>query len=147
MSNLDRFINAQVEAYPRALSEVKSGRKQTHWMWYIFPQIAGLGQSSISEFYSISSLNEAREYLDNDVLGERLRNISLELLNLETNQPEEVFGDIDALKLNSCMTLFEKAAGDEKSVFSKVIDKFYAGERDKLTLEIIENSKILELKK
>lgn len=147
MSNLDRFINAQVEAYPRALSEVKSGRKQTHWMWYIFPQIAGLGQSSISEFYSISSLSEAREYLDNDVLGGRLRNISLELLNLDTNQPEEVFGDIDALKLNSCMTLFEKAAGDEKSVFSKVIDKFYAGERDKLTLKIIENSKILELKK
>lgn len=147
MGNLDRFINAQGEAYSRALAEVKSGRKQTHWMWYIFPQIEGLGQSSISQFYSISGLKEAREYLDNDILGNRIREISFELLNLNTSQPEEVFGDIDALKLNSCMTLFEQASGDDESVFSKVIDKFYDGERDKLTLDLIESSKILEYKK
>lgn len=137
MSNLNRFIEAQKEAYPRALSEIKNGMKRTHWMWYIFPQICGLGESATSTYYAISDLDEARAYLEDEVLGERLKDISSELLRLETRDPILVFGWVDALKLNSSMTLFNyvsKSSSD--SVFQKVIDKYFDGRKDETTLKI-----------
>ena len=106
MSELNRFYEAQEEGYPRALSEIKNGMKVSHWMWYIFPQITGLGYSSTAQYYAIKDLEEANEYLNDEVLGNRLREISLELLKLETNIPVMVFGMVDSLKLNSSMTLF-----------------------------------------
>ena len=105
MSDLNRFIEAQEEGYPRALKEIKNGMKETHWMWYIFPQIIGLGRSSTAEYYAIKDLDEAREYLNDEVLGARLKEISNELLKLETNEPVLVFGKIDSLKLNSSKSL------------------------------------------
>lgn len=136
MNDLNRFIEAQKEDYPRALEEVKNGMKRTHWMWYIFPQITGLGRSSTAEYYAIKDLDEARAYLEDEVLGTRLREISSELLKLETNLPVLVFGSIDALKLNSSMTLFDYVSSDD--VFQRVIDKYYDGKKDELTLEILE---------
>ncbi len=137
MSNLNRFIEAQEEAYPRALNEIKNGMKQTHWMWYIFPQISGLGMSTISTYYAISDLDEARAYLEDEVLGNRLREISLELLKLETRDPVLVFGWVDALKLNSSMTLFDYVnEGSDNGVFQEVIDKYFDGRKDEATLKI-----------
>ncbi len=137
MSNLNRFIEAQEEAYPRALSEIKNGMKQTHWMWYIFPQIRGLGMSTISTYYAISDLDEARAYLEDEVLGNRLREISLELLKLETRDPVLVFGWVDALKLNSSMTLFDYVGeSSDNGVFHEVIDKYFDGRKDEATLKI-----------
>lgn len=134
MSNLDRFILAQEESYPRALEEIKNGMKETHWMWYIFPQIVGLGRSSTAEYYAIKDLDEAREYLEDEVLGARLKEITNELLKLETNTPTLVFGAVDALKLNSSMTLFDYVS--DSSIFSEVIDKYYDGHKDELTIAI-----------
>lgn len=136
MNDLNRFIEAQKEDYSRALEEVKCGMKRTHWMWYIFPQIIGLGRSSTAEYYAIKDLDEARAYLDDEVLGPRLREISSELLKLETNLPVLIFGSIDALKLNSSMTLFNYVSDDD--IFQRVIDKYYDGKKDELTLEILE---------
>lgn len=138
MNNLNRFITAQQDTYSIAFSEIKSGMKRTHWMWYVFPQIVGLGESDLSTYYGICDLCEAREYLDNDVLGNRLREISNELLKLQTNDPVLVFGMVDSLKLNSCMTLFDFVS-DKDDVFKKVIDKFYCGKKDELTLQICNN--------
>lgn len=146
MNSLNRFIDAQEEAYQRALQEVKNGMKTSHWMWYIFPQISGLGTSSISTYYAISDLEEAKAYLSNSVLGTRLREISNELLKLETNEPVLVFGKVDSLKLNSSMTLFDYVS-DEEDVFQKVIDKFYDGRKDELTLSICESMKAKSLYK
>ena len=118
MSDLQRFYEAQEEGYPRALSEIKNGMKVSHWMWYIFPQITGLGYSSTAKYYEIQNLEEANEYLNDEVLGNRLREISSELLNLETNIPVMVFGMVDSLKLCSSMTLFDYVSEDEDNVFS-----------------------------
>lgn len=137
MSNLNRFIEAQKEAYPRALKEIKNGMKETHWMWYIFPQISGLGQSSTSTYYAINDLDEAVAYLNDEILGGRLREISNELLKLETNQPVLVFGWIDSMKLRSSMTLFDYVSDEDDDVFQKVIDKYYDGRKDEATLNII----------
>jgi uncharacterized protein (DUF1810 family) len=137
MNNLDRFIEAQDEVYLKALEEIKRGRKISHWMWYIFPQIKGLGSSNISVYYSIKSLEEAKEYLDNDILGNRLREISEELLKLKENNPKMIFGEIDSLKLKSSMTLFKYISNEE--VFTNVLNKYYQGEEDNLTLSICEN--------
>ncbi|MBQ2909539.1 MAG: DUF1810 domain-containing protein [Bacilli bacterium] len=134
--NLDRFVSAQEHCYERALEEVKSGRKESHWMWFIFPQILGLGMSDTAIFYSINDIGEAKLYLEHEVLGPRLVEISKELLELDTDDPVDVFGDIDALKLNSCMTLFDYVSDDE-NVFSEVIEKFYNGQKDEKTLQLI----------
>lgn len=133
---LDRFLDAQRGDYAAALAEVRRGRKTSHWMWYIFPQIAGLGQSSTARYYSIRDLEEAREYYAHPVLGQRLREISGALLELRGSDPVAVFGGIDSMKLKSSMTLFAVAAPDDP-LFQQVLDKYYGGEQDALTLRIL----------
>lgn len=133
---LDRFLDAQRGDYAAALAEVRRGRKTSHWMWYIFPQIAGLGQSSTARYYSIRDLEEAREYYAHPVLGQRLREISGVLLDLRGSDPVAVFGGIDSMKLKSSMTLFAVAAPDDP-LFQQVLDKYYGGEQDALTLRIL----------
>ena len=133
---LDRFLDAQRGDYAAALAEVRRGRKTSHWMWYIFPQIAGLGQSSTARYYSIRDLEEAREYYAHPVLGQRLREISGVLLELRGSDPLAVFGGIDSMKLKSSMTLFAVAAPDDP-LFQQVLDKYYGGEQDALTLRIL----------
>ena len=133
---LDRFLDAQRGDYAVALAEVRRGRKTSHWMWYIFPQIAGLGQSSTARYYSIRDLEEAREYYAHPVLGQRLREISGALLELRGSDPVAVFGGIDSMKLKSSMTLFAVAAPDDP-LFRQVLDKYYGGEQDTLTLRIL----------
>lgn len=133
---LDRFLDAQRGDYAAALAEVRRGRKTSHWMWYIFPQIAGLGQSSTARYYSIRDLEEAREYYAHPVLGQRLREISGALLGLRGSDPVAVFGGIDSMKLKSSMTLFAMAAPDDP-LFQQVLDKYYGGEQDALTLRIL----------
>ena len=133
---LDRFLDAQRGDYAAALAEVRRGRKNSHWMWYIFPQIAGLGQSSTARYYSIRDLEEAREYYAHPVLGQRLREISGALLELRGSDPVAVFGGIDSMKLKSSMTLFAVAAPDDP-LFQQVLDKYYGGEQDTLTLRIL----------
>ena len=134
--NLDRFIQAQEYRYETALEEIKNGFKCTHWMWYIFPQLKELGRSSTAIHYGIENLEEARMYLAHPVLGARLKEISEALLKLETNDPYKVMGDIDGLKLCSSMTLFAEVACYD-SVFGKVIDKYYNGDKDMNTIRIL----------
>lgn len=133
---LDRFLEAQRGDYAAALAEVRRGRKTSHWMWYIFPQIAGLGQSSTARYYSIRDLEEAREYYAHPVLGQRLREITSVLLALRGSDPVAVFGGIDSMKLKSSMTLFTAAAPDDP-LFRQVLDKYYGGEQDSLTLRLL----------
>ena len=135
MHDLNRFISAQERSYDAALMEIKSGHKATHWMWYIFPQIAGLGFSSTAQFYAISSMQEAKDYYAHPVLGKRLVEISEALLALDTNDAAGVMGYPDDLKLRSSMTLFLAASGD--AVFQRVLDKFYSGMPDSKTLRIL----------
>ena len=133
--NLSRFLEAQELGYPIAREELISGQKRSHWMWYIFPQLRGLGSSAISQFYGITSLEEAREYLAHPLLGQRLREFTQILLGLEECQAEQIFGEIDTLKLFSTLTLFDIAepCGD----FSRLLDKFFDGQRDTRTEEIL----------
>lgn len=135
MHDLNRFISAQERSYDAALREIKAGHKRTHWMWYIFPQIAGLGFSSTAQFYAISSMQEAKDYYAHPVLGKRLVEISEALLALDTSDAGAVMGYPDDLKLRSSMTLFLAASGD--AVFQKVLDKFYSGKPDSKTLSIL----------
>ena len=135
MHDLNRFISAQERSYDAALREIKSGHKVTHWMWYIFPQIAGLGFSSTAQFYAISSMQEAKDYYAHPVLGKRLVEISEALLALDTSDAGAVMGYPDDLKLRSSMTLFLAASGD--AVFQSVLDKFYSGRPDSKTLRIL----------
>lgn len=136
---IERFIEAQNEVYVRALKEIESGRKRTHWMWFFFPQISGLGHSMTSIFFSIKDTEEAKEYIEHPLLGQRLREISLALHALKTDNPSEVFGSTDAMKLRSCMTLFDIVKPE--SVFDKVLMKFLDGKRDEKTLEILAEQK------
>ena len=135
-NNLSRFLEAQDGVYETALKEVKKGRKTGHWMWYIFPQISGLGFSETSRFYAIKNQAEAAEYLNHEILGTRLVEISAELLNLQTNNPVEVFGNIDSLKLKSSMTLFSLMENSQP-LFQKVLDKFYGGRKDENTVQLL----------
>lgn len=139
--DLDRFIQAQEHSYETALTEIKNGLKRTHWMWYIFPQLKELGRSSTAKYYGIDDLEEAKKFLAHPVLGARLKEISGALLQLETNDPYSVMGNIDGLKLCSSMTLFAEAGGYD-SVFGKVIDKYYAGHKDMNTLMILHNHSV-----
>ena len=136
MSSLDRFLKAQAGSYHAALREICNGRKQSHWMWYIFPQIQGLGMSSTAQYYAISDLEEARAYLAEPTLRARLLEISEALLTLHTNDPTAVMGWPDDLKLRSSMTLFAEAE-PECAVFQKVLDKYYGGAKDPRTLRIL----------
>jgi len=135
-NNLSRFTDAQQSTYTAALSEIKSGRKRSHWMWYIFPQIAGLGFSQTSRYYAIKDLKEAKAYVEHPVLGRRLVEICHELLKLNSSNANEVFGRPDDIKLRSSMTLFAAVPGAD-SVFQSVLDKFFAGEKDIRTLQLI----------
>ena len=134
--NLDRFVNAQKQDFQIALSEIKNGRKRSHWMWYIFPQIQGLGFSDTSKFYAIKNLDEAGEFLRHPVLGARLIGICNELLGLPGNNATAIFGSPDDLKLKSSMTLFS-SLDDPNPVFQKVLNKFFDGTKDYQTLRII----------
>ena len=136
MSDLSRFVKAQETDYARALSEIRSGHKRSHWIWYIFPQIAGLGFSSTAQYYAIKDRQEAEEYMKNDLLRDRLVEISEALLQLESNDAGEVMGYPDDLKLRSSMTLFHEVAPDI-DVFQKVLDKFFEGKPDQKTIELL----------
>ena len=131
--NLQRFLDAQATDYAPALAEVRAGRKRSHWMWYIFPQIQGLGFSSISQRYALADLAEAAAYLAHPVLGARLVEISQALLGLAGSNATAVMGSPDDLKLRSSMTLFAQVPG-ASPVFQQVLDKFFKGQPDELTL-------------
>ncbi len=132
--NLKRFIDAQENAYAAALSEIRNGRKQSHWMWFVFPQIAGLGFSATSKLYAIKNIEEAAAYLQHPVLGKRLIDISKELLKVENNNVHSVFGSPDDIKLQSSMTLFSSVRNSD-TVFDLVLEKFFKGVKDPNTLE------------
>lgn len=136
-NNLERFIDAQKDDYQIALSEIKNGRKRSHWMWYIFPQIQGLGFSELSKLYAIKDLSEAEAFLQHPLLGSRLVGICNELLALEGNDAHAIFGSPDDLKLKSSMTLFS-AVNNPNPVFQLVLDKFFNGTNDNQTLQIID---------
>lgn len=136
-ANLQRFITAQQTDYANALAEIKNGRKRSHWMWYIFPQIAGLGFSETSRHYGLKNADEAQAYLDDPVLGGRLIEICNELLKLSGNNATQIFGTPDDMKLRSCVTLFA-ALPNTNPVFQQVLDKFFGGEGDTKTLSIIQ---------
>ena len=136
MNDLKRFLDAQENDYAVALAEIKRGRKRSHWMWYIFPQIAGLGFSSTSKFYAIKDRDEAKEYLAHPILGKRLIEISEALLIIEGKTAHEIFSSPDDLKLKSSMTLFA-ALDAANQVFQKVSDKYFGGAKDGKTLEML----------
>jgi uncharacterized protein (DUF1810 family) len=131
---LERFVSAQDRdgTFEQALSELRAGRKSSHWMWFVFPQVAGLGHRAISRTYAISGLAEARAYLDHPLLGERLRSAAEVVLAVPDRTAEQIFGGIDAQKLHSSMTLFLRARPDE-SLFTKVLDEFFDGVPDAAT--------------
>lgn len=134
--NLIRFLEAQKNIYPIALKELEEGYKRSHWMWYIFPQLMNLGHSYNAKFYGISGLEEALAYLQEPTLGARLRKVSETILTLPTDNAHEVFGGIDSLKLQSSMTLFDLVSPDD--VFTLVLDKYFKGQRDNNTTNIIQ---------
>ena len=142
--NLDRFKKAQANDYAIALAEIKNGCKESHWMWYIFPQLKGLGSSPVAQFYGINGRAEAKAYIEDKVLKDRLVEISSALLMLKTSSAADVMGFPDDLKLKSCMTLFAEVA-PELDVFTKVLDKFFGGEKDRKTLEMMGNCKNIEI--
>jgi uncharacterized protein (DUF1810 family) len=134
--DLERFVDAQAGIYAGVLGELRRGRKTSHWMWFVFPQVAGLGQSRVSRQYAIASLDEARAYLAHPVLGPRLRECSSAVLAAPASSAEAIFGGIDAVKLRSSMTLFHRAAPDEP-VFRAVLDRFWGGVPDARTDELL----------
>lgn len=134
--NLDRFIKEQQRDYATAYAELSQGRKRSHWSWWIIPQIVGLGMTTTSYTYAIKSLDEAVAFLDHPYLGKNIREISKVLLGLESNDATAIMGYPDDLKLRSCMTLFAEADPNE-DIFQKVLDKFFNGEKDERTLEIL----------
>ena len=138
MYDIDRFIKMHELYYEIALSEIKDGYKRTHWIWYIFPQLKGLGQSYNSEYYGFDGVDEVIEYMRNPYLRNNMIEICNELYKLD-DSIENIFGYPDYLKLNSCMTLFEYSIPEEK-IFGKIIDKFYNGKRDRVTLEMLESN-------
>jgi uncharacterized protein (DUF1810 family) len=138
MDDLERFVSAQRDSYAIALAEIAAGRKRSHWMWFVFPQLAGLGSSAMARRYAISGLTEARAYLAHPVLGPRLHECVATLMALPTRDAVEVFGGIDAMKLRSSLTLFE--AGGDGAMFGDAIDGWFAGERDPMTLRLLGGS-------
>lgn len=133
---LIKFLDAQNQVYLKALSELKKGKKDTHWMWYIFPQIKGLGSSENANYYGIKDLNEATAYLQHPILGKHLIEISEVVLNLNGKTATQIFGTPDDMKLRSCMTLFS-ILDNPNPVFQKVLDKYYEGIKDEETINSI----------
>jgi uncharacterized protein (DUF1810 family) len=138
MNDLKRFLDAQENDFERALAEIKRGRKQSHWMWYIFPQIAGLGLSETSRFYAVKDRAEAELYLAHPVLGARLVEISEALLEIEGKTANQIFGSPDDMKLKSSMTLFG-ALKNTNPVFQSVLDEYFNGTKDLRTLQLIDD--------
>ena len=134
--DLNRFVEAQKQSYDRALAEIRDGQKQTHWMWYIFPQMEGLGASSMAQRYSISSLAEAEAYLEHPLLGARLRECAEAVLGVEGRSARAVFGSPDDLKLRSSATLFALVS-PAGSVFHRLLDTYFEGEPDRQTLRLL----------
>ena len=136
--NLERFVEAQDArgTYDRAVDELRRGYKASHWMWFVFPQIAGLGYSATSRRYAIASLDEAKAYLEHPVLGPRLRECAAIVAGIQGKSAERIFGDVDAVKLHSSMTLFTRAAPDEP-LFRQVLDQYFGGRADSATDRLI----------
>ena len=135
-NDLYRFIEAQKGSYEIALTEIRRGKKTSHWMWYIFPQIHGLGSSETTRFFAIKDKAEATLYLKHPLLGARLIEICKELLSLNTSDPVKIFGSVDGMKLKSSMTLFSLLE-PPNAIFQKVLSKFFDGEKDKSTIKIL----------
>lgn len=133
---LIKFLDAQNQVYLKALSEIKNGKKETHWMWFIFPQIKGLGSSDTAKHYAIKDLNEATAYLQHPILGKHLIEISEEVLNLKAKTATQIFGTPDDMKLRSCMTLFANLK-NSNPVFHKVLEKYFNGLPDDRTLQLL----------
>lgn len=133
--SLERFVEAQAPVYATALAEIRRGAKRTHWMWFVFPQFAGLGRSETARFFAIRSLAEARAYLDHPLLGRRYLECVVALQDLSTSDPVAVFGPVDAIKLRSSLTLFERAA--PTPLLAAALDRWFGGERDPATLDRI----------
>lgn len=140
-NNLKKFLDAQNQVYLKALQEIRNGKKQTHWMWFIFPQLKGLGQSETAHFYAIADLQEAKDYLAHPVLGRHLIEISEALLNIEDKSASDVFGYPDDLKLRSCMTLFANLENPHP-VFASVLDRYFNSVQDEMTLQLILRNKL-----
>ena len=135
--DLSRFVEAHKHSYKTALEEIKNGHKYSHWMWYIFPQIQGLGKSSTSRYYAIKNSGEALAFLNDAYLGGHLIEMSKSLMQLDSDNPTEIFGKPDDMKLRSCMTLFASVS-DDNSIFHQVINKYFDGKPDKRTLAILQ---------
>ena len=136
MIDLQIFVQAQEDIYEQALAELKNGSKESHWMWFVFPQIAGLGNSEMARKYAIPNLADAKAYLSHDLLGSRLRECTEAVLAVEGRTAHEILGSPDDVKLKSCMTLFEVADGPD-SVFSSILEKYFEGQRDERSLMIL----------
>lgn len=134
--NLNRFIEAQNSDFNKALDEIKQGKKRSHWMWFVFPQFKGLGSSSTSEMFAINSIAEAQAYIKQPILGPRLVEITLVLLNLESHSADSIFGSPDDLKLKSSMTLFN-AVQNETNIFELTLDKYFFGTKCEKTLRYL----------
>lgn len=139
-AGLGRFVEAQDKVYDNVLSELRSGRKTSHWMWFAFPQFAGLGASEASRVYAIKSIGEAHAYLQHPILGPRLIECSEAVLSIRGRSARDIFGSPDDMKLKSCMTLFASISSGG-SVFDRVLDHYYASERDSRTLRLLEEQK------
>jgi uncharacterized protein (DUF1810 family) len=141
MPDLDliRFLDAQDQIYAQVIKELTNGRKQTHWMWFIFPQLAGLGRSAMAQHYAIRDLDQARRYLADAILGERLREAVRLMMNHKGKSAFEILRSPDDLKLRSCLTLFREAASDNSDhlLFTEALDQFYRGQADDRTLELL----------
>ena len=137
-NSLDRFVQAQTLMYPSVLKQIQNGKKTSHWMWFIFPQLRGLGTSTMAHLYGISGLGEAKAYLAHPVLSGRLYELCSELLKHKDKTALEIFGDIDEMKLKSSMTLFALVS-EEGSVFHRVLEKFFEGQTDSITLKLLAN--------
>jgi uncharacterized protein (DUF1810 family) len=140
--DLDRFLIAQERDYSTALTEIRNGKKESHWIWYIFPQFSGLGSSEYAKCYSIKSIEEARQYLKHPILGGRLQECTAALLKVDGRSAYQIFGDIDQKKVKSCMTLFAYVSNPE-SIFTQVLVRYYHGGRDEYTLQLMENRRSL----
>lgn len=136
--DLHRFVEAQDPVIATVLAELAAGRKQSHWMWFVFPQLQGLGRSPTAQFYAIASRDEARAYLDHPVLGPRLQRCTQTVLGVDGRSANAIFGVPDDLKFHSSMTLFAEAAGTEETLFRRALDRFFEGRKDPGTMALIE---------
>jgi uncharacterized protein (DUF1810 family) len=139
--DLDRFVRAQASDYERALAEIHAGHKRSHWMWYVFPQFAGLGQSPTSQHFAITSLDEARAYLAHPILGPRLAECAGALLSVHDRTAHQIFGSPDDLKLKSSATLFALVSPDG-SVFHRVLEKYFGGHADEQTITLVRSLRL-----